>query len=31
LKNSRFSGTINQVPANNLNVNKIELTFSEVK
>jgi hypothetical protein len=31
LKNSRFSGIINQVPANNLNVNKIELTFSEVK
>lgn len=31
LKHSKFSGTINQVPANNLKVTKIELTFSEVK
>ncbi|ADQ17451.1 hypothetical protein [Leadbetterella byssophila] len=31
LKNSTFSGAINQVPTNSLNVNKIELTFSEFK
>lgn len=31
LKNSSFSGTINNVPENSLDVNKIDLTFTEVK
>lgn len=31
LKNSSFSGIINTVPENDLNVNKIDLVFTEVK
>ncbi len=31
LKNSSFSGTINSIPANSLNISKIDLTFTLVK
>lgn len=31
LKNNKFSGTVNNVPENSLNVNKIDLTFTLVQ